>query len=145
SHLLMGVARPELIKLVAETLAQSPLRRGAVVCGAGGYDEMTPMGASEIAIVENGRVSWIIFDPAKYGVENCAPEDLAVNSKEEAIAALKDILTGNGKKAMRDMVMLNVALALFLLRPELSLDQAVEEARSAMLSNPGRRFVDASV
>lgn len=145
SHLLMGVARPELTKLVAETLAQSPLRRGAVVCGAGGYDEMTPMGASEIAIVENGAVSWIIFDPAKYDIETCSPEDLAVNSKEEAVAALKDILTGNGKKAMRDMVMLNVALALFILRPELSLDHAMEEARVAMLSNPGGRFVDAAV
>lgn len=106
---------------------------------------MTPMGAVEIAIVENGAISWITFDPAKYGIESCSPEDLAVQSKEEAVAALKDILTGKGKKAMRDMVTLNVALALYILRPEIGIDQAMEEARAAMHANPGRRFADAAV
>ncbi|MDE5831456.1 MAG: anthranilate phosphoribosyltransferase [Desulfovibrio sp.] len=142
NHLLMGVARPELVKLIAETLAQSPLRRGAVVCGAGGYDEMTPLGPAEIAIVENGSVSWFTFDPAKYGIESCAPEDLAVGSKEEAVETLKAILRGEGKKAMTDMVALNVALALRLLNPEKSMDKAMEEAVAATRGAAGRRFAE---
>ena len=34
--ILLGVARPELVELLAETLSQSHIRRAAVVYGAGG-------------------------------------------------------------------------------------------------------------
>ena len=33
THILLGVARPNLVKLMAETLAQSSVHRAAVVCG----------------------------------------------------------------------------------------------------------------
>lgn len=44
THILLGVARPELVELLAETLRQSHIRKAAVVYGAGGYDEVTPLG-----------------------------------------------------------------------------------------------------
>lgn len=142
SHLLMGVARPELVPLVAETLAQSPLYRGAVVCGAGGYDEMTPIGPADIAVLHQGRVSQLHFDPAQFGIQACAPENLAVADKEEAIAILREILAGKGPRPMREMVILNVALAILLLEEDLDLSQAMTRAASAVNAGIGRKVLD---
>lgn len=142
SHLLMGVARPELVKLVADTLAQSPITRAAVVCGAGGYDEMTPMGPADIAIVENGQVSWLRFDPAEFGIESCDPEELTVHSREEAVESLREVLAGKGPKARLEMVALNVALALKLLEPEMPMAEAVARGLEGVYSGAGLRALE---
>lgn len=142
NHLLMGVARDELVPLIADTLAQSNLKKAAVVCGAGGYDEMTPLGSTKIAIVENGKVRHFIFDPAHYGIESCTEEDLTVRDKEYAVAVLKDLLRGQGPKAMQDMVILNVALAIFLIEDDMDMDMAMAKATEAVKSGIGIKVVE---
>ncbi len=139
-HLLMGVARPELVPLVAETLSRSPIYRAAVVCGAGGYDEMTPMGPADIALLHAGKISTIHFDPATYGIKPCTEEDLAVSSRDEAVAVLREILHGRGSQAMLDMVTLNTALAILLLE-DIDLDQAMARASDAVRRGLGARVV----
>ena len=73
SHLLMGVARPELVPLLADTLSQSALYRAAVVCGAGNYDELTPMGPATAMLLHNGSVRPLELDPADFGFQSCTP------------------------------------------------------------------------
>lgn len=142
SHLLMGVARPELVKLVADTLAQTHPYRAAVVCGAGGYDEMTAMGPADIALVQQGKVSWMRFDPADYGIPSATPAELAVASREEAIAVLKEVLAGKGPRARLDMVILNVALALILMEEEMTLDEAMSKATDAVNGGVGMKVLE---
>lgn len=142
SHLLMGVARQELVPLIAETLAQSPIQNAAVLSGAGGYDEMTAMGSAEIAFVRGDKISWKIFDPAEYGIPSCSPEELAVGSKEEAVAALKKILRGEGSPAMMNMVALNVAVALCLIHEGLSFREALERGLDAVYSGIGQKVLE---
>lgn len=143
NHLLMGVARPELVRLVADTLLQTPLYRGAVVCGAGGYDEMTPIGPAAIPVLTDGKMEIIHFDPARYGIKNCAPADLAVTDRENAVQTLRALLQGNGPKPMRDMLTLNVALAIYVMEDDrLDLDQCMEKARDAVNSGIGMRTLE---
>lgn len=134
THLLMGVARPELVPLVAETLLQSPLQKAAVLCGAGGYDEMTPLGPTEISLIENGIIRKIYFDPDEFGIPKCDPDDLTVHSKEEAVSSLKDILAGKGPRARLDMVALNMAIGIMLLEDDISLKDALQKAQDAVNS-----------
>lgn len=144
SHLLMGVARPELVPLVAETLLQSPLYRAAVVCGAGGYDELTPMGPAEISLLHNGTIRPLALDPADFGIRSCTPEDLAVHSKEEAVDVLKELLEGNGSRAMLDMVALNVGLAVYLLEENMDMALCMARAREAVSAGLGRKVLHAA-
>ena len=157
SHLLMGVARPELASLVAEALTHSSLYRGAVVCGAGGYDELTPLGEAEILLVQNGKISSMTLNPKDYGILPCTTQDLAVNSKEEAVEVLKQILKGVASKPVMDMVTLNLGLAIYLLE-ESNFDNTIgsqntnnayahmaacmEKAKEALYSAKARRFLD---
>lgn len=140
-YLMMGVARDDMVELLAETLLLSPLKRGAVFCGAGGYDELTPLGPAKILILREGKLSPLEFNPADFGIRPCSPEDLAVHSKEAAVAVLRELLAGRGPAAMLDMLTLNVALALYLLDENPYLASAVAEARKAVESGAGAKVV----
>lgn len=143
-YLLMGVARPEIVRLVADTLCQSPtLKRAAVVFGAGGYDEVSPMGPATIVLIENGRQAPLALDPADYGIRPCTEEDLAVHSREEALHVLQEIVQGRGSQHMKDMVALNVALAIRLIEPERSLDQCMALAREGVEGGAGAKVLAA--
>lgn len=142
SHLVMGVARPELVNLVANTLAQFPLKSAAVVCGAGGYDEVTPIGPSNVAMLRDGKINWLHIDPADFGIDYCAEEDLAARSREEAVAVLKDILAGKGPKPMMDMVALNVCLTLMTLDNNLEPEDAMRKAMIATKNGVGQKVLE---
>ena len=144
THILLGVARPELVELLAETLRQSHIRKAAVVYGAGGYDEVTPLGPTKMMIIHNGRLTPMSLDPLDYGIQPCNPEELAVHSKSEAVDVLKNILAGNGPRAMMDMVILNVGVAMFLLEEHMDLSVCMAKAREAVCAGIGRRTLHAA-
>ncbi|BAV92035.1 anthranilate phosphoribosyltransferase [Candidatus Desulfovibrio trichonymphae] len=144
SHLLMGVARQEMVPLIAQTLLQSPLYRAAVVCGAGDYDEITPIGPAKAAILHNGTVSPMELNPADYGIAPCTPEDLSVTDKEQAVTVLKELLMGDGPQPMRDMVTLNVGLSLYLLEESPDMSVCMACAREAVVSGVGRKVLHAA-
>ncbi len=141
-YLLMGVARPELVRLIADTLSSSEtLERAAIAYGAGGYDEVTPMGPATIIMLDHGRQIPMTLDPAEYGIGPCTPEDVAVHSKEEAVSCLRELLQGRGNAHMKDMVVLNVGLALHVIDGTKSLDKCMKEARDAVEGGAGSKFV----
>ena len=144
THILLGVARPNLVKLMAETLAQSSVHRAAVVCGAGGYDEITPIGPNEMIILDEGKLEPLTLDPADYGIPACTPEDLAVSSRDEAVAVLKELLAGRGPEAMRNMLALNVGMSIYLLEGKLPLATCIAKAREALASGVGGRVLHAA-
>ena len=144
SHILLGVARPDMLRLMAETLAQSPVRRAAVVCGAGGYDEITPLGVNRMLLLKDGELTPFSLDPAEFGIQPCTPEDLAVSSKGEAVQVLRELLNGAGPAPMRDMLILNVGMAVHLLEDNLPLAACMAKAREALADGMGGRVLHAA-
>lgn len=143
THMMMGVASPGLVPVIAETLAKGGYKRAIAVCGAGGYDEVTAFGPATAMSVRDGIVSPMEIDPAALGFEPPANEDkLRVGSKEEAAAVLRDILHGCGPKAMMDMVALNVAVAISLFEPDTDRHICVERARRAVAEGAGGKLTD---
>ena len=115
SHQLLGVGDPERLFLMGETLLLTGVKRALIFAGAGGFDELTTWGVNRGYIIDDGRMDKAVVDPGSLGFERHAPGDVRVGSKEDAVAKLKDILTGNGPKAMMDMVALNLAGCLNIL------------------------------
>lgn len=152
THHLLGVADPAQLRLVAETLARSGRGAGIVLHGAGGYDEATTLGESSLMFVQDNTVRPARLDPAEYGFSPCKERELAVKDPEEAAGVLRLLLQGRGPKAMRDMLALNLGLALYLLRPEperpdaergydrTRMASAMAEAKTAVTRGAGRRF-----
>lgn len=141
-YLVMGVARPELVPLVADTLAHSRHKQAAVFHGAGGYDEITTMGPTEVTLLRNGAFSKLLIDPGRYGMAPASPEELACQNRQEAVAVLRELVAGNGSQAMTDMVILNVALAIYLLDSLEDFDTAVKKAATAVKSGAGQKVLE---
>lgn len=132
THQLLGVARPEIMRSMAEVLVETGIERAAVVHGAGGFDELTPFGPNQIVWVAEGSVMSTELDPEELGFERSNPEDVAVHSREEAMNTLREVLAGRGPKAMRDMLALNVAVSLHLLEDGMPMRECVDRARGAV-------------
>ena len=144
THILLGVARPNMVRLMAETLAQSPVHRGAVVCGAGGYDEITPLGPNDMMLLRDGELQPFTLDPADFGIAPCTPEELAVHDREEAVSVLRELLSGRGPRAMQDMLVLNVGMGMYLLEDRMPLETCMAKAREALVSGVGGRVLHAA-
>lgn len=153
THYLLGVSRPEYLLLIARALASLNKEAiAAVVCGAGDYDELTPMGIAQMVIVERGVVRQAALNPAEYAFAFCSEADLAIKSPHEAGRVLKALLRGQGQPAMKDMLALNLGLALYLLNdapknchPACGYDKNVmkecmAQAKQAVESGAGRHF-----
>ncbi len=142
SHILLGVALPELVSLIAESLKQSHFEKVAVVHGAGGYDELTPLGPSIVALIRQGKREDFTINPANFGFAPCTPDDLTVHTKDAAVRVLHEILNGQGTRPMQDMVALNLGLAIYLMEDELSLPLCMSKAREAVAAGVGRKVLN---
>ncbi|MBR4742207.1 MAG: anthranilate phosphoribosyltransferase, partial [Desulfovibrio sp.] len=137
THILLGAGAPSLVPLLTDTLLELGQPVGAVVCGAGVYDELTPIGPAEVNVLRNGKVESITIDPLDFGIEPCTPKELEVHSKKEAVEILRLLLQGQGPGCMLDMIVLNVGLAIYLLENQ-NLTICMSKAREAVQSGVGR-------
>ncbi len=115
THQILGVPSEAFAKLMAEVLVLTGVEKAAVVFGAGGFDELTPFGVNVAYMVTPDGTTRTELDPAGYGFPRHDPEAVSVSGKDQAVAVLKDILAGQGTRPMRDMVALNLGMALHLL------------------------------
>src|SRR5207237_1054059 len=105
---VVGVSAPELVRTIAEVLAQLGATRAFVVHGAGGIDELSPAGPNFVCEVVNGEVRARNIDPLEFGLPRCDPSDLRGGSPAENAAAIRAGLAGeNGGR--RSAILVNGA------------------------------------
>ncbi len=142
THQVVGVARPELLDMVASVLRALGTQAAAVVHGAGGIDEIGGDGPAEIASFDaNGVRRWTL-DPSEYGVR-ATRDDIAGGSLAASLAAFEAILGGEASPRA-DVVALNAALALFVCKSEPTMAAAFERARSTQRAGAGLRTFEAA-
>ncbi len=108
---VVGVYAPELVGTIAAVLARLGARRAFVVHGAGGVDELSPIGPNLVCEVVGGKVRRREIDPREFGVRRCKPGELAGGSPAENAATIREIFAGAaGPK--RDAVLLNAGGAI---------------------------------
>ncbi len=109
---LLGVGRPELQPLLAESLSLLGIRRALVVHGMDGLDEVTLDGATTVVEVGGGDTRRFEWRPADFGLSPADRNEMLVSGPEESAAILLGILDGRRGPA-RDIVVANAAAALW--------------------------------
>lgn len=128
---VVGVARPDLMPLVAGALRELGTERALVIHGAGGADEATLAGPVQVIDVEGGTSRTYEVDPASIGL---VPAPLAALRGGDA-AANAAIFTGvlRGEEGpCRDAVVFNAALGLVAAGVAKDPREGVEAARAAI-------------
>ncbi len=108
---VVGVADGKLAPLVARALAELGLRRGFVVHGADGLDEITNTGETYVAEIVVGRVTERALCPEDLGLARCTLADLLGGDVAENVQIIHEILQGE-RGPKRDVVLMNAAAAL---------------------------------
>ena len=129
---VVGVYSEQLVRTIAEVLAQLGARRAFVVHGAGGIDELSPVGLNLVAEVVDGAVLERTLDPeAELGLPRCTVEELRGGSPAENAGALREIVD-DADGGRRSAVLLNAAGAIAAAGHAADLREGLEVARQTV-------------
>lgn len=108
---VLGVYREDLVEKLALVLKKLGCRRGFVVHGCDGMDEITLTGESTIAEISAEGVKLSRITPEQFGLERAPLTELHGGDAQNNAAIVRDILAGK-ESAKRRIVLLNAAYAL---------------------------------
>lgn len=139
---LLGVYSLKLMRLYGY-IAQKEGINCTVVHSLDGYDEISL--TSLFKVMSNDGD--LMMCAADLGMEEASQESLSGgDTVEEAAQIFDNVLSGKGRKEQENCVVANAAFAIRTLSPEVSLPDAVEEAREAIRSGKAlasfKKFVE---
>ena len=129
---VVGVAEPALVPLVVEALRELGHIRALVVHGEAGLDELSPMGPTDVAELQDGVVSRRTVRPEDFGLEACPAEELAGGEPEDNATIILRVLEGEDRGGARTAVLMNAGAAIYVAGVSDSLEEGVEAAAAAM-------------
>ncbi len=140
---LTGAFSVDLIRPMAEVLQALGSERAWLVHGGDGTDELSIAAPSRVAALEDGAIREFEVRPEDAGLPLHPFEELLGGEAAENAAALRDVLSGKGRPAYRDAVLLNAAAALVVAGRAANLKEGVEQARNAIASGAALAKVEA--
>jgi anthranilate phosphoribosyltransferase len=108
---VVGTPSARAAELIAAALAGLGLRRGFVVHGSDGLDEITTTGPTLAYEIREGIVSSRTLEPSDFGVPIADPQSLKGGGKERNLEIAQSVLADQPGPC-RDIVLVNAAAAL---------------------------------
>lgn len=126
---LMGIYDPNLVLPIAEVLKNLGVKRGMVVHGAGGIDELSLSGKNKVAFLKEGKIEEIEISPQDLGLKVSTLEEIQGGSAQENKDIILNIFENKEKGAKRDVVVLNSAAGLYVANKVNSLEEGIKYAQ----------------
>jgi anthranilate phosphoribosyltransferase len=139
---VLGTTTEHNAELIARALCRLGTRRGFVVHGRDGLDEVTTTGETVAFEVREERVERLILSPEDFGLPRAQLADLAGGLAEENCEIARKVLYGERGPA-RDIVLANAALALVAAEKAEGLRESVRIAEDAIDSGRARGKAEA--
>ena len=128
---IVGVYEKAVVRKVANALRELGLRRGFVVHGDDGLDEITTTARTLVAEVSDAGVETYWLAPEDFGVSRTRLEELAGGDAKENALLVRQILEGEAGPH-RDVVLVNAAAALVAAGRGEGFSQGMELARQSL-------------
>ena len=125
---LMGVYDKSLVEPLACVLANLGVKRGAVVHGFDGLDEITATNKTYVCEINNGTFTSYEFDPKEYGFEYADKTELEGGDATVNAEITRRVLGGE-QGGKRTAVVLNAGMAIYLAKDGITLAEGIEEAK----------------
>jgi len=132
---IIGVAKPQLMAVMAEALKLLGASRAMVVHGQG-IDEITTCGPTDMVELRDGQITSHVIDYSDYEMPLASVNDFTTSSLDENVALTRGILDNKVTGPCRDIVEFNAAAAIMLAGKAAGLMEAIELARQSI--NTGR-------
>ncbi len=137
---VVGVARAQLLEIMGDVLRSLGVRRGAIVYGENGIDEVAGDSLTRVySFDERGSRTWNI-DPVDYNVRT--PLASIVGESVDACRDAFFSILGGERSPRADVVALNAALVLHTADLEPTLRSAYDRAQDVLASGDALRTYD---
>ena len=128
---VVGVYDPELVPLLARSLAQLDVDRAMVVHGAG-LDEIAIHDETHVAEVDGSQVEEYTLAPADLGLSRASIDAVAGGPPAANAADMRGIIEGDLEGAKRDIVLANAGAAIYVAGGARSPADGAERAAQAI-------------
>ncbi len=128
---VLGVFSADVLELVAETLRELGTERAMVIHGAGGLDEISLGGPTQIVELKEGKLRRYEVTPEEFGLARAPLEAIRGGDAEANAALIRKIFSGEAGPA-RDIVGVNAAAALVVTGSAKTLREGAEMAMQTM-------------
>ncbi|MCT1412920.1 anthranilate phosphoribosyltransferase [Corynebacterium sanguinis] len=128
---IMGIAKPSMGPIIAETMKELGRSRALVVHGAG-TDEIAVHGETEVWELRDGEITNFRISPAELGVSTHALEDLRGGDGVENARFMRATFAGRGPAAHRDAVAVNAGAMFYLAGISNTMREGTERALSML-------------
>ena len=126
---------------MADTLAGMPIERAFVVSGDPGWDEATPVGDFVLFDVHPGSVDETVRTPEQYGLNRCAPEELAGADAAYNANELRRVFNGEDKGPHRDAILMGTSLVLEVLGTAKNAKEGVDMAAAGIDDGAAKKLL----
>jgi anthranilate phosphoribosyltransferase len=127
----LGVADPSMVERMVETLGRLGSERVLAFHGAGGLDELSTSGPSQVVELNEGEVTRWTIDPAQLDIPPAPVDALAGGDAAENAQTIRRLLGGE-PGARREIVALNAAAGLVAAGIAAGMEDGLTAARSAL-------------
>ncbi|MHB8160036.1 MAG: anthranilate phosphoribosyltransferase [Thermoleophilia bacterium] len=137
---LIGVSDRTYVEIIAWALKDLGCRRGLVVHGSDGLDEITITGPTDIAEIRQGseEIDLYTITPEDFGFESVAGSEMLKGGTAKKNAdILKSILDGESG-VRREIVLMNAGAALYAVGAAESIAEGVSQAAGSIDSGAAR-------
>ncbi|WKY48889.1 anthranilate phosphoribosyltransferase [Eubacteriaceae bacterium ES3] len=131
---LLGVYDESLVEPMAKVLMKLKVKKGMVVHGHDGLDEITLTNTTSVCEIGDERLNSFLITPEQLGLERCKLDELIGGDVQENAEIARAILKGK-KDPKRDIVVMNTAFSLYLAKKGQTLKDCVKIAESVIDSN----------
>ncbi len=138
-HHLMGVYQPHLVDLVADVVPQLPMKHVIVAHGLDGLDEISIIGPTKIAEVNNGHITKTVITPEDFGFKRATFEDIKGGDPKFNAQVIRDIFEGRDQGPRRDFLVLNNGFALYVAGVASSPEEGIKMAQANIDSGAASR------
>lgn len=129
---VIGVFSPKLTEPLAYAMKAMGVKRGMIVCGCDGMDEITLTGVTHVSEIKDDKVTSYDINPTEYGFAFAEPIQLKGGNGEENARITRAILTGKERGAKRDVVLLNAGAAIYCAGVADTLADGIEKAKGSI-------------
>ena len=141
---LIGVPEIPLVDKLGGALAELGARRGFVVCGVDGLDEISLNDETEVADVKSGTVNRYRIQPEDFGVARAPLAAIAGGDPAANAQIIRGILAGE-RGPRRDFVCINAAAALVAAGRAANFKEGTRLAAESIDSGAARAKLDALI
>jgi len=141
---LLGVFSDDLVEPLAEVLNKLGSNHVLVVHSKDGMDEISIGANTRVSELKNGKIETYTITPEQFGFVSTDISILAVNSAEESLAVINNVLD-NIAGAARDIVVLNSGAAIYAANLVDSLEEGIKKADEVIASGAAKQKLEALV